>query len=536
MPTRFFIIAILLLGLTQGASASILHVSADGSGPYETISDALAAAAAGDSIVLAEGVYTGPGNRDLDLLGLAVTITSASGDPTTTVLDCQGSPGASRRAFRFHSGESSATVVAGLTVRGGYAAPNGGAVSCTGGSSPTFVRCVFLQNIASQNGGALYCTSGAAPSFTDCDFIGNVSFNYGGALRCYQASPTFTRCLIQECSSTSGGGLSFYRDCTAVIIDCLFKLNEGVSGGAIFAYDSICEITACVFTDNLALAEGGGIHGPESEMAVTDCVFTGNSGNEQGGAVSFGGVGSKVLNGCTFWANSSPRGGALRSQFTTCEVTDCSFAANEGTLQGSGVDLYYSPSIFTRVIIAFGTSTAAVNCEDAETLPVFSCSDIFGNAGGDWTGCIADQAGSSGNISADPLFCDLEEGDLTLQADSPCADGGTPGCGSMGNQPVGCGGVTAVIDPTVATTVQLAIGPNPVSPSTALTLSLDAPTQVHLAIHDARGRLVSVLHDGRLHAGQWRFAWAGRRAAAGVYFARLDAGGTVVRRKLIVVH
>ena len=30
--------------------------------------------------------------------------------------------------------------------------------------------------------------------------------------------------------------------------------------------------------------------------------------------------------------------------------------------------------------------------------------DVYGNEGGDWTDCIADQLGQDGNISADPLF------------------------------------------------------------------------------------------------------------------------------------
>lgn len=53
-------------------------------------------------------------------------------------------------------------------------------------------------------------------------------------------------------------------------------------------------------------------------------------------------------------------------------------------------------------------------------------------------GCIADQQGIEGNICADPLFCDPENGDLRLQEDSPCGPGGD--CGLMGAWPIGCGG------------------------------------------------------------------------------------------------
>ena len=53
-----------------------------------------------------------------------------------------------------------------------------------------------------------------------------------------------------------------------------------------------------------------------------------------------------------------------------------------------------------------------------------SCSDGFGNAGGDWTGPIAGDLGINGNISGDPLFADSMEGDVHLRFDSPCRDSG----------------------------------------------------------------------------------------------------------------
>ena len=38
---------------------------------------------------------------------------------------------------------------------------------------------------------------------------------------------------------------------------------------------------------------------------------------------------------------------------------------------------------------------------------------------------IDDPTGANGNISADPLFTDADEGDFTLGAGSPCIDSGT---------------------------------------------------------------------------------------------------------------
>jgi hypothetical protein len=76
-----------------------------------------------------------------------------------------------------------------------------------------------------------------------------------------------------------------------------------------------------------------------------------------------------------------------------------------------------------------------------------SCCDLFGNAGGDWVVGIADQEGIRGNFAADPLFCDPENGDLTLRSDSPCLPGNHPGgaaCGLIGALGEGCAPPTAV--------------------------------------------------------------------------------------------
>jgi hypothetical protein len=66
------------------------------------------------------------------------------------------------------------------------------------------------------------------------------------------------------------------------------------------------------------------------------------------------------------------------------------------------------------------------------------CSDLFGNASGNWEPPFADLLGIDGNLSTDPLFCDLEGGDLRLQVNSPCAANASPGCDRIGAQPAGC--------------------------------------------------------------------------------------------------
>jgi flagellar hook assembly protein FlgD len=70
---------------------------------------------------------------------------------------------------------------------------------------------------------------------------------------------------------------------------------------------------------------------------------------------------------------------------------------------------------------------------------------------------------------------------------------------------------------------------------------------VRVTVHDIAGREVRVLHEGWCAAGVAQVHWNGRgaqgaRCASGLYFVRLDAGGTrnqtgsVTWRKLSLTH
>jgi len=96
-----FIVCVLL---AVPCAARTITVKTDGSGDYPTIQAAINDSNDGDEFVVADGVYTGNGNRDIDFFGKAITVRSENG-PENCVIDCQGTPTNPHRGFYFHNNE-----------------------------------------------------------------------------------------------------------------------------------------------------------------------------------------------------------------------------------------------------------------------------------------------------------------------------------------------------------------------------------------------------------------------------------------------
>ncbi len=75
------------------AEARTWVVAPDGSGDAPTIQAAIDSTDFnGDVIMLLDGVFSGPGNRDLYNQGRGFAIVSQSGNPEDCIIDCEGSP------------------------------------------------------------------------------------------------------------------------------------------------------------------------------------------------------------------------------------------------------------------------------------------------------------------------------------------------------------------------------------------------------------------------------------------------------------
>jgi hypothetical protein len=80
-----------------------------------------------------------------------------------------------------------------------------------------------------------------------------------------------------------------------------------------------------------------------------------------------------------------------------------------------------------------GMNQIGVTCESGLT---FTCNDVWQNTVSGYDGPCGDH---TTDFALDPEFCCTDGTCFTLQADSPCAEGNSGGCGQVGARPVACG-------------------------------------------------------------------------------------------------
>jgi hypothetical protein len=156
-----------------------------------------------------------------------------------------------------------------------------------------------------------------------------------------------------------------------------------------------------------------------------------------------------------------------------------------------------------------------------------------------------------GNLSDNPLFADLANGDLHLQAGSPCIDAGTAvalpidldgnvrsqGAGvDMGAYETAGPGRPMARQPQATTAAPLTatVFPNPTTG--AFTLSFDREVTGFVQIFDAQGRLVETLHATSLLNGTNQVHFDLGTMASGLYLVRVVDGETVTTKQIVVAR
>jgi hypothetical protein len=423
-------IYVALCGDDSWTGASPVCAAPDG--PKRTIQAGINASATGDVIEVADGLYMGPGNRDIDFAGRAISVRSAGGASACTI-DCGGTALEPHRAFLFQTSEGTASILDGFTVQGG-AMPGdlGGAVWCLS-SSPTIRNCKFKNN-SSDKGGAIFSYT-AGLHLENCSFSQNTATGNGGAIYAFFSEVNLTGCTFSANTAGSGGGALFEWEVGNHNLDnCTFDHNSSLSptpngGGAIEVAGNTGAGTEtwthCRFIQNNAVHYGGGVWMYLAHATITNCEFHENAVANSTVDIAGGGGLAAVhdarltLTNCLFERNSSDRPGAALlfgnglGGPTIATVINCTFSQNVATPTSGAVAVTQTSSASLANCILWGNTPAQVVVDPAATATL-SYSDIQGG----WSGVGA------GNIDADPRFREAAGPNYRLAPFSLCIDSG----------------------------------------------------------------------------------------------------------------
>ena len=405
------ILALLALLAVVPCAAEIITVDDDGPADFNNIQAAINDANDGDIVIVALGTYTGPGNRDIDFLGKAITVRST--DPNdqdivaVTIIDCGGTEEDLHRGFYFHSGEGQNSVLDGFTITNGCA-HKGGAILCHYSSSPTIINCVIQDNISTY----IYDVNGTPGPM--------VILQDGGGIYCYESSPIIKKCCFIENTATAGGGAIFSGDGNTYVDSCVFRGNRaGISGGAIGGWQTDAVITGCTITNNVA-NQGGGVYCWAGAMIISNSTISNNRaeggnvgvGFNKGGGIHCFSLADTIITNCIITGNIAEFGGGIFAGHRCHPViANCTFSGNTATTAGGAVlcgETSY-PSVVNSTLWgnnAIDGAEIAMNTIDWGSSLSISYSDMRGGkagvAGGNSLG--AHLYWGPGNIDIDPCF------------------------------------------------------------------------------------------------------------------------------------
>jgi hypothetical protein len=408
------------------------YIKADGSGSAPTIQAGVDSSSAGDTVLVAPGVYSDNKQLLIDSelksvnIHLNKNIVLMSEEfPANTIID-----GSNSDIAIYVQNVDSTGVIEDFKINTAFE-PYGcvlgmqeiSLIADVSKKQPDFVTAIYCAfssikiqgNEILDNGYAIKLKHSSASIIEN--IIGHSSFG----VVCWDSSHAeIVNNQLYDCA-----GLIECRDSDPIICDNeLFSQHDMVCDGIVCSNSS-----AYIYDNRIRSVNNHGITAQNSNIIVENNQFEQNP------------VGVLIMSGSSWIMRSNlfnNNGTAVEVGFVSNSIIECNTIVNSG----SGILCQYgSPEIRNNIIFHAVTGIACV----FSSAPVIECNNIY-NTDYRFGGNCTDQTGINGNISVDPEFCGIiDSGNYYLQSDSPCAPGNHPdslNCGLIGAFDVNCGTVS----------------------------------------------------------------------------------------------
>ena len=376
-----------------------------------------------------------------------------------------------------------------------------------------------ITNGYSETGGGIYCYYNSNPTIENCTFDTNSAY-YGGGIYCCVSSPTIVNCIFNGNSAgENGGGICCFYGSVSLIENCTFRGNSAMFGGGIKCWNN-------------------------SSPMIKNCILNGNWADEYGGGIDCAYWCNPTIEYCTISGNSAQLGAGISSTHeSNPEITNCTISENSANENGGGIWCESSSSLSLVNCILWNDLPQEIYISSGSVTATYS--DIEGS----WVGI--------GNINANPLFADPQNGDFHLtwanfpipdSTMSPCIDAGNPSSPLDPDSTIADMGAY-YFDQNQMEIEDISVAPiscklyhnypNPFNPSTTISFELTTKNakDAKIEIYNIKGQKIRTFPlNTSTHTPLNTIMWNGaddngKYVSSGVYFFRLKVNDKIIDTK-----
>lgn len=478
----------------------------------------------------------------------------------------------------YHEG-SCLTTISNCIFDENWAGDEGGGIYYEHDCISTISGCKIINNEATNYGGGICCYD----SYIIVEggvFDNNLSLGRGGGMNANNSSLMINDTEFHGNDGSVHGGAFYYfsnplfaGNFEIYFSDCTFNNNTtgGSTAGVFIVQDESDESTIDVKIDNCSFISNYGDHrsgvfigGEDVSFNVSNCIFNYNMANTYVAGLSLDYHCQGSLVNCLFFSNDAALGGENWNSGgvsvwggADVDIANCTFVENTAaygaglTVSGGGIarsiNCIYRGNTNNQIALATSSEQGGIlNVEYSnlqygiDSVNVSALSTLY------W---------GEGNIDCDPLFSGTGYHPFSLQDGSACINsgiqdtsglylpaidlagnvrvfGGRIEMGAYENQNIGVGTGNVASQ----SSMEVKIFPNPGSEMVHLHYQTYNTRILKSEMFTSNGVLVKVIYDGICHTGNHSLDVDVSDLPAGLYFIRMESGGDVITKKIVLMH